>query len=344
MPSYFYYFPCPLCQQDVDISQPDFYRVLPLDCDKMAAFNEKPACDRYKAISAGDLQVDWGQGFPYLGYMERVWLLHTRCLSLVDLPLSKLYLLLDLVESTIESCSNPPASQHGAFYTQPVFEEYPAVSVPDVSCAEQFTRNLWAAVCALLRCIIPPKKPQAVERPSLPAEIWNRILQYDVGHMCFIMRAASQLSRLDTVQRSIPNLRFKVEVLDFSSSLVQIHTINIGGRAYISHLSNSSNNNNNHATQVTSIRCYDLTGSNYLAVKGDGIGIVDIAFEQQDGQPNWIFGNPTQPFSMELCEIKDANLQSLRIIRDVCSHYPNHDIGQRITASIGPQMPSYYHV
>lgn len=162
------------------------------------------------------------------------------------------------------------------------------------------------------------------------------------SHMCFVMRAASQLSRLDTAQRSIPNLRFKVEVLDFSSSLVQIHTIKIGGRAYISHLSNSSNNN--HTTQVTSTRCYGLTWSNSLAVKGDGIGIVDIAFEQQDGQPNWIFGNPTQPFSMELRQIKDANLQNLRIIRDVCSHHPNHDIGQNITASIGSQMPSQYHV
>lgn len=113
--------------------------------------------------------------------MERVWLLYTRCLSLVDLPLPKLYLLLDLVESTIELRSNPPGSQHGAFYTQPILEEYPAVSVPDISCMEQFTMNLWAAVCALLRCITPPKKSQAVERPLLPAEIWNRILQYDVG-------------------------------------------------------------------------------------------------------------------------------------------------------------------
>lgn len=68
----------------------------------MAVFNEKSGCDRYETISAGDIQVGWAQGFPYLGYMERVWLLHTRCLSLVDLPLPKLYLLLDLVESTIE--------------------------------------------------------------------------------------------------------------------------------------------------------------------------------------------------------------------------------------------------
>ena len=64
----------------------------------MAVFNEKPDYDRYETISAGDLQVDRGQGFPYHGYIERVWLLHTRCLSLVDLPLPKLYLLLDLVD------------------------------------------------------------------------------------------------------------------------------------------------------------------------------------------------------------------------------------------------------
>ena len=100
--------------------------------------------------------------------------------------------------------------------------------VPDVSCMEQFTRKPWAAVRALIRCIIPQKKPQTVERALFPAEVWNRILQYDVGRMCFIMRGASQLSKPDTVQREIPNLRFKVEMLDFSSSLIQIHTIKIG--------------------------------------------------------------------------------------------------------------------
>lgn len=71
---------------------------------------------------------------------------------------------------------------------------------------------------------------------------------------------------------------------------------------------------------------------------------MDIAFEQQDGQPNWVSGNPTQPFPMELCQIKDANLQSLRIIRHVCCHYSNHDIGHQISANIGSQMSSYYHV
>lgn len=141
------------------------------------------------------------------------------------------------------------------------------------------------------------------------------------------MRVASQLSRLDTVQQSIPSLRFTVEELDLPHSLLQIHTTNIGGRTYISNVSNASSNN--YTTQVTSTRSYDLTGSNYLAVKGDGIGIVDIAFEQQqDGQPSSIFGNSTLPFSMELCQIKNANLQSLRIIRDViCSLFTGQILG-----------------
>lgn len=319
MRSYFYHYPCPLCQQDVDISQPDFYRVLPLDSEKMAFFNEKPFLDRYDTVRVGNVETNWMQEFPYLRYTKKTWLLHTRCLSLVDLPLPKLYLLLDVVEPTTESHSNPPRSQHGIFYTRPILEEHAAVSAPNVSFIEQFTMNLRAAVCALLRFIIRPKKQQVVRKPSLPAEIWNQVFQYDVGHLLFLMRVASQLSRLDTVQQSIPNLRFTVEELDLPHSLLQIHTTNIGGRTYISNVSNASSNN--YTTQVTSTRSYDLTGSNYLAVKGDGIGIVDIAFEQQqDGQPSSIFGNSTLPFSMELCQIKDANLQSLRIIRDViCS-------------------------
>lgn len=54
----------------------------------------------------------------------------------------------------------------------------------------------------------------------------------------------------------------------------------------------------------------------HLATKSGGIGIVDIAFEQE-GRPQWILDNSTEPFTAKLSQIREATLQSLRIVRDV---------------------------
>lgn len=165
------------------------------------------------------------------------------------------------------------------------------------------------------------------------------VLQYDVGRPLFIASAASQLAGL-RIQSKIPSTRFTVDVLDLPSFMVQIHLISIGGRSYISNLSGSVVNCD---TQDSNSRCYDIREKSYLATKSDGIGIVDIAFEQEEGHPKWILNNRTDPFTMELSQIRYASLQSLRIVRDVCllTHLVFCYV---LIFDLDSQMPSYYAV
>lgn len=338
MRDYFYYMACPLCQHDVDPSQPDYYRVLPLDSEKMTVFNEKPVCDEYDYIKVGDLTIDPGLCYPDLEYMQKAWCLHTRCLAFVDhLPLAKLYILLDLVEPTFLRRRNEPKSRCGDFCSQPIQEQDP-IPAPTVTSSRQMTKSLWEALRHFFHCTISrkeqldsPSSPLLPAPPSplspallsplplsliasLPPEIWNMVLRYDIGRLLFVAGTASQLARLG-IESKIPRTRFTVNVLDLPSSMIQIHLISIGGRSYISNLSGSVVN---CGTQDNNTKCYNIRGKDYLAIKSDGIGIVDIAFEQQERRPQWILDNSTEPFTAELSQIRGANLQSLRIVRDVC--------------------------
>lgn len=142
------------------------------------------------------------------------------------------------------------------------------------------------------------------------------ILGYDIGRLLFVMRTASEIT--ESITPRCP--RFTAHTLDLTSSRVQIHLIAIGGHSYIKNLSNPVDNG---AAHDINIKCVSLYGNKYLAVKSDGIGVVDIAFEQQEvGQPNWVLQNSTHPFAKELSEIKDTNFQSLRIVQDVYHSSP----------------------
>lgn len=57
----FYYFPYPLCQQDVDVSQPNCYRVLPVDSERKSLFNKKPVCNEYESIIFDDIRFTWNR-------------------------------------------------------------------------------------------------------------------------------------------------------------------------------------------------------------------------------------------------------------------------------------------
>lgn len=304
----YYYFPCPLCQHDVDVSQPDYFRVLPVDSEQMAVFHGTPVSHEYDWVTIGELSMLWMRSYPQLEYMQRVWCIHTRCVGFVDhLPLPKLYLLLDLVETTFLCRTSSPRSRYGGFYSQPIQQKNLILAPPPAVLSAGF----WNVMRAIFRCTIPERKNVDT---SLPAEIWDMIVQHDVGRMLSVARTASQLTRLES-QSEIPSTRFTVEVVDMPSSTVQIHLISLGGRTYISNLSDSVVN---CAAQDFNIK-YDLKGKSYLAIKSDGIGVVDMAFEQEGhcGPPKWILCNK-EPFARELSQIRQANLQSLRIIKDVC--------------------------
>ena len=70
--------------------------------------------------------------------------------------------------------------------------------------------------------------------------------------------------------------------------------------------------------------CLDVSRSNYLAVKTDEFDVVDIAVEEQGGLPKWTLGNPTKPFTMAISQIRDADLRSLRLVRDVSALLFHH--------------------
>lgn len=305
MTEYYYYTPCPLCQQDVDESRLDYYRVLPLDHTKAALINEKPMWEPgiFSEITVGGLSFTRHRDYP--GLRQRAWLLHKRCISLVrSLPLSKLHLLLDLVESTFLSRSNPPMSEHGAFYYSQPIQQNPIPMPDNIDGSRLHT--------------ISNKKQ--TDGPSLPLEIWDMVLRYDISRLVFIMKTASSLARGNIFSVNIPSTRFIVETLDLQSPIIQIHLIDIGGRLYICNLSNPANGDNQNNTfdcDQNNTRHYLLNGGNYLAVKSDGVGVLDIAFEEEKGHPNWLLNNSTQPFVKQISQIRDAKLQSLRFIHDV---------------------------
>ena len=308
-----YHFPCPLCQQDVDISQPDCYRVLPMDSAKMSLYKKKIKIQGEK-ITLGHVKAATYQTYPALGYMRRMWLLHKRCLDFVShLSLPKIYLLLHLIEPSLLSLSIPPGTPHGAFYTEPTLRRSRRKAVQNVSRA-----GLHSAI---------PKKTQTNGSsgglPFLSPEIWDMILQHDIGRLLFIMRIASQLAPLSITQHSIPDTRFTVEALDLQSPVLQINLVNIGQRQYIGYLSNPADCQKQ--TDNAKIKCYDISKNDYLAVKTDTIGVVDIAFELSDhtGQPKWLLRGTTRPFEAEISQIRDVNLRSFRMIRDVSINRPS---------------------
>ena len=313
---------CPLCQQDVDILQPDFYRALPLNLERIAIFSERP-------IPNGS-QREWNAG-AWLKFrdltvgsrimnvhkdIDKIWLLHNRCLSFVDyLPPQKLHLLFDLVEPTWTSRSNPPKSQHGAFYahSRPIFHDSNSEPASTVSRKRRRRPILQRALGFICQCIIPQIEEEDGGRPSLPAEIWDLVLQDDLGRLLFIMKTAAQIAKLDFQFRP-PKRRFTVVEFHLTSPVLQVHVITIGERSYIANLSNRVDF---RLVKDTRTICLDVSSSAYLATKTDGIGVVDIAVEEQDGLPKWALSNHTKPFTMEISQIRDADLRSLRLVRDV---------------------------
>ena len=61
-------------------------------------------------------------------------------------------------------------------------------------------------------------------------------------------------------------------------------------------------------------RC-DIT--NYLAVKSDGMGVIDLAFSETEAGPQWVLSNRAYPFDAEISIFRNADLSSIRKFRDV---------------------------
>ncbi|KAI1915022.1 hypothetical protein LOZ61_001946 [Ophidiomyces ophidiicola] len=125
------------------------------------------------------------------------------------------------------------------------------------------------------------------------------------------MRAASQLSRQMLPQFKIPPTRFTAKTVRLRSDIVRIHLVNVGDRIYVSSLSPPID----HVPQEHSTD-YQLDGSSYLAVKSDGLGVIDLAFRQHKFLPDWVLNNDCAPFSYEIAIVRYADLRELTIICD----------------------------
>ncbi|KAK2793050.1 hypothetical protein FQN52_002198 [Onygenales sp. PD_12] len=317
----YYYCPCPLCQQDVDESQPANYRVVPLDQTKRALRREIPQRTALNHIKVGDCLFVQSESYSGISHLQRAWLLHERCLELVqELPILKLYHLLDLAESTFLSRSIPPASIHGAFYhPQPDNGDDISSSqpIPCPTWSVDSVKGLWAPTQSHLRIL--PNKPRTrfalnltEQILRLPEEIRHMIFRYDIGRLLFLLETASQLASERIGPISIPKTRFTVEDFKPGNPVIRVHFINIGSRVYLRHVSDPTEND----TGGDRWEDCAVNDSTYLTVKSDGIGIVDISFEHRNGQPHWVLNNFTQPFDSQICQIRDGVIHGLKIIRD----------------------------
>lgn len=222
--------------------------------------------------------------YPSFTYEKRSILFHRKCFDFVkELSYPQLYLLIDVIEPTFLKRSSPPNSNHGAFSSHEL---------------------------SLLPCTWT--RPKLFEK--LPPEIQNMVFEYGIGRLLFVMRTASQIATRYKGLKTIPEQRFTQEILTVKSDMIRIHSIQIGGRIYISYLSDSTG----LMRSRTKSQDYKLNGSGYLAVKSDGIGVIDIAFSETDAGPEWILDNHTGwRIQHEISIIRCADVRQLRIICDV---------------------------
>lgn len=353
MPDRHYDPQCPICLQDVDTLQPDYYRVLAMHPEHAELLHEKP---RFKigTISILDtLQAKSGQTTDGT-YTERVWLLHTRCLELVrELPIPKLYLLVDLIAPTFVSWkgNNDSASKHGAFYSSQLCQP----SKPIVTPRPPQHHPIWEIMKAFWNAIWSSPSEDKVGLPyRLPRDVWNMVQKHDISRLFFVMHTAGQLSKLDDGILNPSNERFTISTLSLKSDLVRIHLVNIGCRTYIRRFSDPTESHTDipgsssngvfwnvakvfkpffqvwkrcitafqslmASGRVCQAECLDhkLNGSHYLAVKFDEIGIMDIAFGSTEDGIEWILNNRTNSTPCGVSKVKNARVQGLVMVSDV---------------------------
>lgn len=290
----FHYLPCPLCQRNVNELNPDSYYVLPLDPAFVDLFfgNNWHLVSEGVSISSGNLSSCKLQVYPSLEYRKRSLLFHQRCFELVrGLSYPQLYLLSDVVEPTVLHRSLPPYSKHGAFSLHGLS------FLPSTSTISQLLNRL-------------------------PPEIQSMVLEHDIGRLLFVMRTASQIAIQYEGIKTLPERMLNQTLLILEGDTIRIHSIEIGGRIYISHLSDTTDSGHDNMESQE----YELDGSSYLAVKSDGIGVIDIAFRATDAGPEWILNNyHSWRIQPEISIIRCANVRQLRMIHDV-SNLPYSDL------------------
>ncbi|RJE18328.1 hypothetical protein PHISCL_09340 [Aspergillus sclerotialis] len=146
-------------------------------------------------------------------------------------------------------------------------------------------------------------------------KVWSSsmVFEYGLRRLLFVIKVASQVAARHEGLNTIPERRLTQEKLFLKDDILRIHQINIGGQIYISDISDTTDT----GQSGTKSQDYKLGGSDYLAVKSDGIGITDIAFRATGAGPEWILGSySSRQFPTQISVIRCADVYRLRIIRD----------------------------
>ncbi|KAJ5345290.1 hypothetical protein N7452_003294 [Penicillium brevicompactum] len=240
--------------------------------------------------------------YPFRPYMFRFGgnLVHKKCIENVQGgPSSSFALLLNLVGATFFA---PPRSH------------------PDAILPRGFT---------------PTPDPQVTQSPNgvpfekllrnLPNEIWDTIEGYGIGRLVFVMKLSLQIRDLPPIPPEDRKQAFSVENVWLTGDFMRISVIELGGRYYIADISNlrAADDQATCRERLSRLSHFRITSHdfplakrNYLAVKSDGIGVVDIAIQRRSSGPEWLLNTSTSPFLAELSEAKDVDIRRLRLIVD----------------------------
>lgn len=344
---------CPICGQEVDETQPGTYRVLPADVTVAYLVHQRTgivhtytAVDRVHIIRLAGKQTAFVRHDLDRRAVAKAGarLLHDWCYQMIgrlseDLVLDarKVHHVVNVVESTFEptegtvvrSVNGPYADSDGRW----TCDEPAAQRAPGPTLGSYFEQL-----------------PLEVRRLILDAHSARKLLVLGVGSWMTEERRGCGT----TPSRLVVD-RLKVH----DHKKVVIDLIRLGGRKYVKSLSNlavdkvasparvleeempppkrQSKKARIKAEKKQNLRrkqaeaelddrarghiLYGLENKNYLAVMSDGVGVVNLAFEEVGpGQgPRWILPNDTALSERGVAQLRLANLNGFYIVSDVSS-------------------------
>jgi len=180
----FYYMVCPLCQRNVDPSQPDYYRVLSLDSEKMTVSKSQSILDTIISKLTTS-QLTRGYAFLILNTCERLCVYTRGASHSLTICHSQSYIFFWIWLSLLFSAGEMSQSRYGNFYAQP-FQEQDSIPAPTVTPLESRQRVSGKPCVSSYTVLSREKKKKQSDSPSsplspsliasLPPEIWSMIL------------------------------------------------------------------------------------------------------------------------------------------------------------------------
>lgn len=334
----FYYLPCPLCQRNIKVKQSDCFYILTLHSNYARLFSQEHwQLQEHLAITIQDLRLSPMETYPTLEYRQRSFLLHRRCHKLVE-ELSHLQLcrLIDLVEPTFLQHTLPPSSANGAFFTpsschlsrgKQFLARLPA-EIQDQILGYDVGRLLYVMRTASQLAIQHGENSKAIPEHRFTEE--TLILKGNTVRVHLVVVGGhTYVSHLSDVP-SPRQLFWESLLILWNSPRLYILLIFLSALLLSIIFAQQWKSSSLLAMPALGITLYssislgadkkmrqDYKPDNYLAVKSDEMGVIDIAFQQADARPRWILNNYACPFQAKISIIRCADTRRLRIIRDV---------------------------